>query len=256
MKKNIYNFFQNFFSIFKLRVTRLYTDKRTLFENILSLKNVLNKSNLSVFEVEFFEHLLQNFKNSQSEKFQDLFVDYIMKKKSGFFIEFGCCDGLYLSNTFFLEKFRGWNGILIEPSKIYHSDLKKNRDNCKIDFRCVHSISNDYINFFENKFQYNKKNTSNENYQVLTVSLNDIFIENKLISVDFLSIDTDGSEYEILSNFNFNKFKVNIFIVEHNYSSSRSKILNLMKKNNYVNIFNDISAHDDWFVRNEFLPLK
>ena len=41
----------------------------------------------------------------------------------------GACDGVEISNTFVLEKFFDWNGILVEPSKSYHNDLKKNR-NC------------------------------------------------------------------------------------------------------------------------------
>lgn len=52
----------------------------------------------------------------------------------------GACDGVEISNTFVLEKFFDWNGILVEPSKSYHNDLKKNR-NWKIDFRCVYNVS-------------------------------------------------------------------------------------------------------------------
>ena len=67
-------------------------------------------------------------------------------------------------------------------------------------------------------FSNNKKNI-NSLYKVRTVTLNDIFCENNLLSVDFLSIDTDGTEYEIVKNFDFRKFKVKILVIEHNYQS-------------------------------------
>jgi hypothetical protein len=76
------------------------SSKKYLFEAVLSLRNILNEDKLNDFELSFYNHLLENFKNSKSEKFQDLFVDWVMSsKKKGSFIEFGCCDGLYLSNT-------------------------------------------------------------------------------------------------------------------------------------------------------------
>lgn len=46
----------------------------------------------------------------------------------GFFIEAGALDGEYLSNTLWLEKEKGWTGLLIEPDPINHAALlKKNR---------------------------------------------------------------------------------------------------------------------------------
>lgn len=254
--KKIYNLVQVLFSLFSLKITRIVTSRKVFFEAILCLRNIINENKLSNFELSFYNHLLENFKNSKSEKFQDLFVDWIMSKKKGYFIEFGCCDGLYLSNTFFLETYRSWKGILIEPSKFYQKKLKNNRSACIIDFRCVHSVSGVDLKFYEKKYLYNNKKNINTLYKVKTVTLNDIFCENNLSSVDFLSIDTDGTEYEIIKNFDFNKFKVNILVIEHNYQSFREPIAELLKKNNYINLFREISGHDDWFVLKEIFDNK
>ena len=99
--KKIYNLVQSFFSLFNLKISRIASNRKNFFEAILSIRNNLNKHKLNDFELSFYNHLLENFKNSKSEKFQDLFADWVMSSKKGFFIEFGCCDGLYLSNTFF-----------------------------------------------------------------------------------------------------------------------------------------------------------
>jgi FkbM family methyltransferase len=254
--KKIYNLVQSFFSLFNLKISRIASNRKNFFEAILSIRNNLNKHKLNDFELSFYNHLLENFKNSKSEKFQDLFADWVMSSKKGFFIEFGCCDGLYLSNTFFLETHRNWKGILIEPSKFYHKNLKKNRSGCIIDFRCVHSISGKNLQFSENKYLYNVKSNMKNLYNVRTVTLNDIFNENNLRSVDFLSIDTDGTEYDIIKNFDFKKYKVKILVIEHNYQYFRKPIVDLLKKNNYINLFREISGHDDWFVLKEVFDNK
>ena len=83
-----------------------------------------------------------------------------------------------------------------------------------------------------------------------------LFCENNLSSVDFLSIDTDGTEYEIVKNFDFKKFKVKILVIEHNYQPFREPIADLLKKNNYINLFREISGHDDWYVLKEIFDNK
>jgi hypothetical protein len=54
---------------------------------------------------------------SYSQIRQDLFVLFALGKTPGYFVEFGACDGVYLSNTFLLETYYGWSGLLVEPSK-------------------------------------------------------------------------------------------------------------------------------------------
>jgi hypothetical protein len=49
--------------------------------------------------------------------------------------------------------------------------------------------------------------------------------------IDFLSIDTEGSEFKILKNFNFEAYKFRVICIEHNYISKiRKKISMLLKK--------------------------
>lgn len=70
--------------------------------------------------------LLKYFRKSKSQIRQDLFVLAELNfKTNGFFVEFGATNGIDLSNSHLMEKEFGWKGILAEPAKCWHKDLKK-----------------------------------------------------------------------------------------------------------------------------------
>jgi FkbM family methyltransferase len=201
-------------------------------------------------------------KSSNSQLRQDLFaLSFLDFKKNGFFIEFGACDGLYFSNTFLLEKTFNWKGILCEPGQIWHENLLNNR-NCFIDFQCIWKESNKSITLFEstdpglsslysdaNNLNLQNLRTNKSHYSVNTITLKDILLKyNAPKIIDFLSIDTEGSEYEILENFDFQMYKFRIICIEHNYSDSRNAIYKLLTKHGYIRKYPFISRFDDWYI--------
>jgi hypothetical protein len=70
-------------------------------------------------------------------------------------------------------------------------------------------------------------------------------------TIEYLSIDTEGSEYEILSGFNFSKYDFRVITCEHNFSPQREKISSLLTEKGYLRLFERISDFDDWYVRAE-----
>lgn len=234
------------------------------------MKQIPDSNYILQLEYDIREKLRISEIESNSQLNQDLLV-LILKnfKTDGIFVEFGVCDGIFLSNSFILEKKYNWSGVVCEPLKSFQTKLSQNR-NCSIDHRAVYSSSNLTVEFreiLENKelsgigFSFladNHEITRNENYisyPVKTISLTDLLEYYDIpTSIDFISIDTEGSEFDILSNFNFDKYDVDIFTVEHNYiHSKRTEIKNLMEKNSYTRILTDISLFDDWYVSNKFL---
>ena len=202
------------------------------------------------------------YKSSKSQLGQDLFALIASgAKKNGFFVEFGSADGVALSNSFLLEKELGWSGILCEPSRSWHEDLKKNRS-CTIEFRCVYSRTGEQIGFSENYIgelsgiteftgddHHGLINRTTDSYQVETISLLDLLIEhNAPQHVDFLSVDTEGSEFEILNAFDFSKYSFGAICVEHNYLKNRPKVKALLESNGYRQVYPELSEYDDWFV--------
>lgn len=190
-------------------------------------------------------------------------------KRNGFFVEFGVCDGLYLSNTVLLEKQYDWQGIIAEPNKSHHESLIKNRS-CNIDFKAVFGVSHQYVEFreienhkdlsgivetFVNDNHVKTREKEHKTYNVETISLTDLLrTYNAPTHIDFISIDTEGSEFDILSNFEFKDYDVDIFTVEHNFiERNRTRIKTLFDNNNYTRIFTELSQWDDWYISNKFL---
>ena len=87
-------------------------------------------------------------------------------------------------------------------------------------------------------------------YEVTTISLIDLLRKYKSPQyIDYLSIDTEGSEYEILNAFDFNEYKFGIITVEHNYTPEREKIFTLLSSKGYKRMYQDISLFDDWYIK-------
>ena len=87
-------------------------------------------------------------------------------------------------------------------------------------------------------------------YNVKTVSLVDLLNHWQAPTViDYLSIDTEGSELEILLDFDFDIYDISVITCEHNYSDNRDKLYKLLVGNGYTRILDNISMFDDWYVR-------
>ena len=99
---------------------------------------------------------------------------------------------------------------------------------------------------FSGSDQHVRKGTT---YEVETLTLMDLLLSMKAPPyIDFISIDTEGSEFEILKNFDFSKFSFGLLCIEHNYTSSRESVLSLLQNNGYERILEDVSRWDGWFV--------
>ena len=89
---------------------------------------------------------------------------------------------------------------------------------------------------------------------VETISLNQVIEEEfNDISPSYISIDTEGSEFEILNSFNFSKYKPAVFTIEHNFTDLQKKIDELMFKNDYSRIFNNLTTFDAWYISKKAL---
>jgi FkbM family methyltransferase len=232
------------------------------FSALLTFKQIENNSVFQNDQTKFLEYCAKNRKASYSQLFQDLLVLYLLKEKAnGYFVEFGAADGMFLSNTYLLEKNFNWNGIVCEPAKSWENDLRKNRSSI-IDYRCVfHSsglqlpfldVKNNELSTLQSYSQsdlHASNRTVGDQYLVETISLRDLLDQHNAPQViDYISIDTEGSEFDILRVFNFDKYQFRIITVEHNHTEMRTEIYNLLINNGYSRIFKDLSGFDDWYV--------
>ena len=87
-------------------------------------------------------------------------------------------------------------------------------------------------------------------YSVETVSLNDLLSQNGAPKrIDFLSLDTEGSELEILETFDFDTWDVRLIVVEHNFTEARQKIYDLLTSKGYERRLETLSDVDDFYVK-------
>ena len=209
--------------------------------------------------------LIKYFSKSKSQLRQDLFVLYFLDfKTNGFFVEFGATDGVELSNTYLMEKEFGWSGIVAEPAKYWHNALRRNRD-CFIETNCVWKDSDSIlsfnevnarvfstINLFSDSDLHSETRKNGKTYDVKTISLNDLLIKYDAPRIiDYLSIDTEGSEFEILNGFDFSEYAFRVITCEHNYTPMRKQIFDLLSKNGYERCYQEFSKFDDWYVKKD-----
>ena len=67
--------------------------------------------------------------------------------------------------------------------------------------------------------------------------------------IDYLSIDTEGSEYEIIKNFDFDAWDIQAITIEHNYMPQRKKIYDLLKSHGFNRVHIANSKFDDWYTK-------
>jgi hypothetical protein len=85
-------------------------------------------------------------------------------------------------------------------------------------------------------------------YEVETITLGDLLETHAAPRIiDYLSIDTEGSEFEILSNFDFEKRLIRCITCEHNFTANRDKIFKLLSSKGYKRKFVEFSDCDDWY---------
>lgn len=202
-----------------------------------------------------------------AELAQDVMVLSLLGDSSpGWFVEFGAMNGETASNSLLFERHHAWQGIVAEPALRFHAHLGINR-HCRIDHRAVYSISDQILDFKEvdhhaglsvlsefidsDHHAASRKSDHGPTYSVRSVSLNDLLTEHKApYNIDYISMDTEGSELAILREFDFAKHDVKIWTIEHNFNQAhRSGIHSIMAANGYRRILEDQSRYDDWYVQ-------
>jgi FkbM family methyltransferase len=160
-------------------------------------------------------------------------------KENGTFIELGANDGLRQSNTAFFEFYRGWKGVLIEPSINMFEQCKRARPNSQCyNYACVSpSYTDEYVGGdFGGSLMSSVDGTRNGRgiqCYVKAKTLESILDEAGLTGpIDLLSLDTEGYELHILQGLNLQKYRPNYMIIEI-YTKDYDTICNYLQENKY-----------------------
>tara|TARA_B100000424_G_scaffold244013_1_gene213989 strand:- start:12249 stop:16142 length:3894 start_codon:yes stop_codon:yes gene_type:complete len=207
-----------------------------LFRN----KNIINES----------EKENENI-TSYSQLGQDLnIMHFYNKKKQGYFVDVGAYDGIKFSNTYMLEKDFDWNGICVEPGKNFFEKLKSCRKAYCVN-KAVYSESNLELDFLDCGNDDEKgsmlsglKDTSKDprtkcstldTYKVNTITMNDLLTEANAPSfIEYISIDVEGAEMEVLKSIDFTKYTFGYISLECNNTKKQCIFNSYLEKYGYI----------------------
>jgi len=207
-----------------------------------------------------------------SQNGQDQFLNKkIFKgKKFGWFVEVGAHDGISFSNTYFFEKYLGWQGICIEPNPDIFNKLIKNRkalclpigianNNTILKFLkgsgymiemysgILDSMDERHLQRIENEIK--EFGGDSVIIEVECRKLQDIFDQYNINHIDFISIDIEGGEEEAVKSIDFSKVTIDIIIVENNFHNTNVRKYLTAVGYTYINKI----GKDDIFLRKGFM---
>ena len=239
----------------------------TFFKNIYNFFNLIHKKNKSK-------------KYYYSYGGIDIIVDYIFKnKKNGLYIDIGCQHPVSNNNTYLLHK-RGWSGINVDldkknielfnfhRKKDYNIEIAVSSENNQKELFFYHDKSP--INTLEKRVRDHRDTKEKEIRKVNTVTLNSL-IENsplKNSKFNFLTIDVEGHELDVIKGFDLKKYEPEVIVIEHLDLSTKKLEIKNLNINNIINsdlyklMLNNNYSFVNWshadlvFVNNKFKDKK
>ena len=199
--------------------------------------------------------------NSQDGQDKYLETNIFKGYKNGFYVDVGAHNGISINNTLYFEKNNNWTGINIEPIKKVFEKLVINRPNninlnCAVcnndgetDFLCnigyTEMISGIKDNFDKRHFdrlqrENQQMGSTTEVIKVKTKKLETILDENNIKYINYLSIDVEGAEFEVIKSINFNKVFIDVIGFENNYYDVSIPIVEYLKNKGFITIHSSI----------------
>ncbi|MEM6753192.1 MAG: FkbM family methyltransferase [Cyanobacteria bacterium P01_C01_bin.38] len=200
--------------------------------NSQNLQNTTTKYRRYLFEFLGSERYSRPYRRGVGK----IIEKYLSQTQNGFFIEVGANNGFSESNTYYLERFRNWKGILIEPIPHLYQECVKERPKSKV-FNCA-LVSQDYpepqIEMMYGHLMslvtgaFNDEQLESERVaiagrklgftpykiKVPARTLTSILDEANVSQINFFSLDVEGFELNALQGLDFNKYRPEFMLVE------------------------------------------
>jgi len=180
----------------------------------------------------------------------------------GVFIEAGATDGYYESNTYYLEKFKKWTGVLVEPIPELYEKCARERPNSKV-FNCA-LVSRDYRGssvvmkqgylmstvkgaLGEGEAEHLQKaayfhRTNAEEISVPARTLTSVLKEAGVSNIDFFSLDVEGYERNVLEGLDLSVYRPTYMLIEFLDEDRRKNIENYIMP--YYEFVEQLSKRD------------
>jgi len=230
-------------SAFGVKVGSHYRTYRLLFE--LSKRDALLAAARRVVGLQ----------RSYGEMQQDLWIvlSVMPGKRNGYYVDVGSADGVVSSNTKLLDSL-GWKGVCIDP---FPTNMASRT--CQLFRQPVFSVSGKKVSFRAASAMGGIAETLGVGastpdvvraplVELTTATLDEILEKaNAPRHIDFMSIDVEGAELEVLRGLSLDKYQVEAFAIEHNFEEpKREGIRQLLESKGYARVRS--WAEDDWYL--------
>ena len=208
-----------------------------------TIKNLAKR----IFGLELYVHLRRwrdYRRRYRTGNFARFGIDKILEEKlphrDGFYVELGANDGAKESNSYYFELNKGWKGVLIEPApNLYLSCVKRrgannvvfcnacvpfdyNEEFVRMKYCDSMTISDnldldigDHDKFVETGYQYLYEGESTFIFGAKSATLNSLLKEAEAPAlIDFLSLDVEGAELDVLRGVDFTKYNFRYMVIE------------------------------------------
>ena len=202
----------------------------------------------------FYNIYVRNFKylfgGSQFNEEKNI-LDLFESNYKGTYVDIGCFHPTKYSNTRKMYNL-GWSGLNIDlnPITIELFNFKRPKDinicaalSNKIkktklyhhhDLSSQNTLSNNHVLWMKKNFGLNTLKTK----IIKTKRLDNILKKFKINNIDFLNIDIEGLELEVMSTINFNKLNIKVICIElldyyEMQKKRKKKILNFLENNKF-----------------------
>ena len=191
--------------------------------------------------------------------------------RGGFYVESGAHDGSH-GCTYLLEKDYEWRGILIEPILGLYEKCRENRPRDTCVNACLNSAEGEleFIeyekhkgcsgikkNFGEQRRFANPDTDAHKSLLIKTTTLEQVLDKhNAPPLIDYLALDIERSEYEVMKVFPFDRYKFKAASIEMGGNTYR-RLTKIMKDNGYVKVDNPFSRvlHEAYFIHKDFITI-
>jgi len=175
--------------------------------------------------------------------------------KNGVFMDIGAHDGVSINNTLYFEKEHQWTGVNAEVIQNVYDNLCKNRPNCinlnyavcnndgVADFihntgatEMISGLYKDYDKRHHERLQYENARYGGKTQliKVNTKKIETICDEHNIKNINYLSIDVEGAEFDVIKSINFDKVFIDVIGFENNYDDNSAPIIEYLLNKNYI----------------------
>ncbi len=182
-------------------------------------------------------------------------------RRGGRFAEIGAFDGVLHSNTCFLEADHGWSGVLVEPNPILFARLTASRKAACLE-RAVHREGGQFLSFVPSQeigtlaeyaesdgYAEHRRQAISENglitVETMTFDQMDEADGQAGSGFDYVSLDTEGSELDILRTIDLSRHAIALFTIEHNFVEPRRETMRVLLAEAGYQRLN--VGFDDWY---------